>query len=647
MTRYAPIQALQWRHALQSREPAAGFASRLAALNGVGLGTFLRDMGIQHRGLDHGTEEAVRDVAALGGLADADAAALRRYTPRRLADERACTVAAERFGPGSVHRTYFRICPHCVAEDLARFEGPRAARPWLRLEWLIDHVRSCGRHQVALMDTKPIRRRFQTFDFAETIGAQVLPELDRLTGEAGRAPRSAYEDWIVARIDGTRDPANWLDDVPLSAGIAFCEGLGVSAIHPPKVRTAGFGRTEWAAAGAEGFLVASRGEDSVRELLERLVGAQAGTRGVLGLRDTYGYVYGLLHRAMSDPGLEKFRDAVRRHAFDTLPLEPGTDVLGVELEARRVHTVRSASLVSGAHSRTIRRMLVRKGVPEAAKGSGLRDHRVTVRAEEVEAALTKLKDAMTAPAVIEATGIPRLHLRSMIAQGFLATLTDSHKEAHAKHRVARTDVDALMQRLFAGAEQVGAPTGRQMTIMAARLAATASVDDIVGFVLRGELRWKGRLGREPRYEHLLVDADEITALIRKEPAMSGLTKAEVERLVPGIGTTSVNGLVALNVLDTAQEFSPEARRLVRVITRESAEAFRDRYVALGELCEWTGLHHKKVRQHLRQGGIEEAFPYESAGAFFYVRREIAGISALAGATATKPKGARASLVTRL
>lgn len=597
-----------------------GFASRLAALNGVNLATLLREMRVPHLEVDRGNENAVRDVAALGGLNIEKTEALIRYTPRRLAEDRAYVLGSERLDTGSVHRTHFRYCPHCVREDLERFDGPMAARPWLRVEWLIDHIRTCLRHDVVLLDAGTVCKRFQAPDFAETMGDQILPRIDDLIEGAIPSPHSGFEDWVVARIDGVRQSMTWLDEMPLRVGIAFCEALGVSSLHPPKIRTGSFSVTDWKNAAAEGFRIAARGEDAIVECLTRLVDAQVVERGVIGLRDTYGYLYGLLQRKAGDPDFEKALDILRRHAFDTLPLEAGTNVLGVVLERRRVHTVVSASRASGAHARTIRNLLGRKGVAAANFGSGLTDHRVTIRAEEVEPTLAKLPTALTAPRVVELTGIPRMHLRSMIAQGFLPTLTASDKVAHARHHLAPEDVDALMKRLFAGAEPVKAPTSRKVTIMTARQIATAHNDDLIAWLLEGKLGWKGRLGEEMRYENLLIDADELTELVRAEPEMTGLTNEHVVRFIPGLAKPSVPALVALGVLATAEEFSPEARRLVQVVTRESAEAFRARYAALGELCQITGLHHKRVRQRLRRVGVDEIFPYEEAGAFIYARQ---------------------------
>ena len=74
------------------------------------------------------------------------------------------------------------------------------------------------------------------------------------------------------------------------------------------------------------------GDESLRAFLKRLNDAQASARGVWGPRDTYGYAYGLLQKTLDDPSYGKLRDAVRRFAIETIPLEPGTDVLGALAE---------------------------------------------------------------------------------------------------------------------------------------------------------------------------------------------------------------------------------------------------------------------------------------------------------------------------
>jgi len=610
----APITPVSWRYPLERRETAAGFASRLAALNGRPMRYFLREMCIAPRDVDRGVETAIRTVAELGA---ADPDLLVRFTPTRL-DERRYEIADEPVDRLSINRTFFRYCPRCVAEDVAAFDGPRAARPWLRLEWTIDHIRSCDRHGILLEDATPIRRQFEPFDFAETM-VGILPTIEESSERAIPAKASPFQAWIVDRLEGRRAPGNWLDDLPLYVSMTFCEALGVSSLHPPKVRTGDFTALDWAAAADEGYRIASSGEDSVRILLARLNDAQSGTRGFWGLRDTYGYAYGLLQRTVADPSYAKLRDVIRRFAIDTVPLAPGTDVLGETLLEQRVHTIRTAAKASGAHARTMRNLFVLKGLAGDGDGSGLRDHRVTVTSGEIETLVDELKGALSTSKVLAMTGIPLPYLRAMIACGHLRTVTGSNERAYAKHRFRKSDVEEMMARLFEGAVAVDETAPGKAEIAEARHAAGCSTEAILGFVFEGRLSWKGLLGGRREYGCLLVDVEEVKRLTRSEPGKSGFTKLELAKFIPGLPTASIDKLITAGFLDVDEEFSPEARRMVPVITRESAERFKEKYVSLGELTQTHGLHHKQVRMLLRRSGIEAERDADEIGFFFYDR----------------------------
>lgn len=341
-----------------------------------------------------------------------------------------------------------------------------------------------------------------------------------------------------------------------------------------------------------------------------------------GPRDTYGYAYGLLQRTPDDPSYDRFRDAVRQFAIETMPIPAGTDVLGQVLEKQVVHTVRTAAKASGAHDRTIRRIFERNGLGMDTDGSDLRNHRVTVPAGEIERMVKQLKTALSTPAVIKATGIPRIHLNAIMAAGYLPTVTGSENHANAKHRFARSQVNAMMARLFDSAVDVTTPTPRQMPIMEARQAAVTSLEALLGMIWDGKLSWKGRLAGRTDYGALLVDADEIKALVRHEPSMTHLTRTEAMEFIPGFNRWALDGFIDEGLLHTTMEFSPEARREVEVIPRESAELVRRDFVTLGELRQISGLHLKQVKVLLRLAGIETAYDPEEFKAWIYDRNDV-------------------------
>lgn len=611
------INQLGWTRRLEHMEPAAGFGSRIAALNGHRLRPFLSEFGINPWQIDKGFERAVRTLAHVGR---ADPEALLRFTPTPGAHGQLSHIAGETLYRLQVHRTFFRYCPHCVAEDLKTFDGPKASRPWLRLAWTIGHFRSCDRHGVALVPAQPVRRRYEPFDFAETIEELVEPVLDEVLSGAAATKPSPFQRWLTARLEGRRDPSNWLDAVDLHAATTFAEALGVSILHPPKVGPTTLSERDWGAAADTGFEAAAGGPEALRAVLAELNKAQAHTRGFWGLRDTYGHAYGLLEKTLKDPAYAPFREAVRNFAMTTMPIAVGTDVLGKVVETQRVQTVRSVAMASGAHARTIRRYVERMGLVGDRATSGVTDHRALLPTGEIERIARDLKGALSTPKMREEYGIDRVHLTRLIALGHLVPVTDSAERRYGKHRFTRASVEEMLGRLFEGAVDVAEATGRRVPLGDARHLANCTLDEVFDLVFNGRLAWKGLLGGRREYGALLLDADELKRIVRDKPKRQCLTRAEFCAFVPGLGRKiTAQFLIDNRLVVETEEYSPDARRKIPVITMESAESFKARHVTLGEVMSARGLHHRHALAALARAGVEPLFDPGEAGCFIYER----------------------------
>jgi len=609
---------LTWRHPLETREPAAGFASRLAALNGLFLADFLRDMGIDTWALDTGDTEALRKLARLGGV---DLEALGRYTPTQTADRKHQIIAGQKFARLSVFRTYFRYCPHCLIEDLDRFEGPIAARPWLRVEWMIEPVRTCPAHDVMLIEADPEHQRFTSPDFCVTIG-KLMPSIREQADYAVRLHHSLFVDWIIDRLDGTSSPTDALADLPMYAVLELATAIGLSALHSSRIKTKTLTEQQWAAVTEEGFRILCGGQSALVALLGRLNEVLMDSRGAIGLRDAYGSLYTVLQKTIADPIYDRFRSTVREFAIQTLPLNPGTEIFGEVLEKPRVYSIHSASKASGVHVASLRKLFARKGLTDDEKTSALRDHRVLVRAEDVEEMLSGMKGSLSTPEVEAATGIPRMHLKALIAGGYLPTITSSAGKRKAKHSFTQQAVDGMLERIFEGAVPVETPTDRQRSIGDARRAADAKIDFVLSLIFEGKLAWKGLLGGKREYGAVLLDADEVTAIVRKGPEREGLIKGELLELIPGLNHVAVSSLIESGHFTVTQEFNKETRRTMPVITRQSAEAFKAEYVALGEVSRTTGLHPKVILKRLHKENILPTEDYGKISIFLYRRIEV-------------------------
>lgn len=592
-----------------------GYAARLAALNGVGLRTLLKDMSIDLDGLGRGDGRALDALAELRRLDRQGRLALGRHTPTHDVGDKAATVGTERFPPGSVLASATRICPHCVAEDLAMFEGPARARPWSRLEWVLDPLRVCRRHGSVLLHVEADATLRAGHDFSGTLARQVLPVLDRLRIEAVPSSGTAFPTWFVARLDGTRDAGNWLDDAPLPAASAFCEALGISVLHGPGTHPSSLGMADLAQATEQGYRIASQGPGDVEAALDDIVGRhRPGKRGSVGHEKVYGRVHVVLRTSLKDAGFEKFRHALREHAFARLPISPGTPFLGVRLGERRVHTQRSAAFSSGRSDAGLLRLV---GAEPQAGGRRLR-----IAVADFAAIVATVDDHLTAKDVAARTGFSVKQVGHLEEAGLLPVLPEADRNAGSKRRFLRPDVDAFMARLFRDAVPVANPAEPRMAVERVARTIRVGIVEILRLVLDGRLAWVGRNTTGERCDDLIIDRDEVLGVIQGEGSGDDVTERETVAMLGAVDPRNLWRLAKAGLLEWSPRYRPRDPHSVRAFTRASVEAFAAEYATLKEIADRMGLAPHQAMRRLDEAGIGDAARYDQVHMKLYRRRDL-------------------------
>jgi hypothetical protein len=600
-----------------------GYASRLAALNGVDLPLLLRDMRIDLDALGRGERRALDALAELRGLDPAERDALGRYTPSHAVGDKAVTVGEHRFQPGTALASATRVCPHCLAEDLARFEGPRHARPWSRLEWVLAPVRTCGVHGTMLLHVEAEVTLRAGHDFSATLARQVLPVLDRLRTEAAPASGTAFTHWFVARLDGA-GPGNWLDDVPLHAASAFCEALGISVLYGPGMHPSTMAMADLARAAEEGYRIAAQGADAIEGALDAIVGRHRfGKRGSVGHEKVYGRVHAVLRANLKDPAFEKPRHVLRGHAFARLPISPGTPFLGVRLGERRMHTQRSAAFSSGRSDAGLLRLV---GAESLADG-----RRLWITVEEFGAVVANVEDHLTARDVAARTGFSVKQVGYLEEAGLLRVLPEADRNAGLKRRFLRPDVDAFMARLFRDAVPVANPAEPRMTVERAAPGLRVGTIEILNLILDGRLAWVGRHTTGERYDDLLIDRDEVLRVVQGAGSADDVAEAEAAAILVGVDPRDLWRLARAGLIAWSPRYRPRDPRSVRAFTRASVEAFTAEYATLKEVAASAGLAPHQAMRLLREAGIGEAASYEQVRMKLYRRRDLAACPLVADA----------------
>src|SRR3546814_5063239 len=65
------------------------------------------------------------------------------------------------------------------------------------------------------------------------------------------------------------------------------------------------------------------------------------------------FPYPTLFRSAYDP----VREVIRQHIIETMPVGPSDHIFSIPVEARRVHSIRSAAQEAGAHPKRLRKLL--------------------------------------------------------------------------------------------------------------------------------------------------------------------------------------------------------------------------------------------------------------------------------------------------
>ena len=295
-------------------------------------------------------------------------------------------------------------------------------------------------------------------------------------------------------------------------------------------------------------------------------------------------------------------------------------MLGQVLEKRRVHTATSASAESKTCHETMRALFERTGIAPALDGSDRK--RLTFRVDEFEDRLREYGTALNVSEIRASTGIIHTHVLELISRGVIPALFGSRDVTRARHRVAVGDIESFMELLFRGAITVETPTRRQVTLGRACLVASTNIGDLVSLILAGELAWKGRLRGGRLYTDLLIDADELMMILQKDKTpRQSMTKGEIRAEMGGMSLKIANAMIAAGHLEVVKEFCPTARRQLPLVTRESFEAFRARYVTLDEIGQPRGMHWRVVRRTMASAGCLPAYVWDERGYAIYERTE--------------------------
>jgi hypothetical protein len=180
-------------------------------------------------------------------------------------------------------------------------------------------------------------------------------------------------------------------------------------------------------------------------------------------------------------------------------------------------------------------------------------------------------------------------------------------------------LDAFLARLLDGAKPASSVRRGQVSIPdAAKMACCGSIE-VVQLVLDGKLKRKWKLGSKRGYMSLLLDLEEVRALVRG-PDHGGLTGHAIsDRL--RVADCVAAALIKHGQLKSITVINPINRCPTVVVPAHEVERFEREFVSLFALARQRGRHFMAVKKELQHAGVEPVFNPRKIGATFYRRGE--------------------------
>jgi hypothetical protein len=607
------LDRLPFAPAHRSGEPPTAYVSRLAAAYGLAAKELCHDQGIGFLRLLQGEDAPIAKLAYLGSARSADlqASAFVRQGQFEIRHR------TQTFRRENLVLDRLDVCPRCLLDDIAR-AGRAAAdtAPFLRADWCLDAADTCPVHGRALVTLHVGRGPAYGFDFSNVLASQI-ERLGEMAQQAEPRAPTGLQTYLLARLDGRETDALYLDAMTAFAAIRTCEMLGAAACFGGRIQSDRLDRARLREARAAGFDIASTGEGAIHRLLETLTAAYLGARpqNDPAARLAFAALHNFLlvlptRRTWKDDAFTTLRATVRDFINANFPLKPGETVLGKPAAKTRVHSVCTLAKEIGAGKLRVRKLLQAAGVT----GPHTPDNAVF----DAQAGYDAVRDAQAGLSFRDAAtrlGVNLKQARLFAEAGLIKPVAESPLRLRA--RFAPAALDAFLARLLAGAATVRRKGTDHTTIPQTALRTSCQQTEIAELILAGKLKWIGRLGGKRDFTSILVKLAEVDAAIHGlDP--DTLSIAEFAKLAC-LKKQAAQLLVKRGIV--ASVTRKRAGHQVGRIPCGEVDAFKRRYVTLGELSRNRRKHHKAVLKSLEAEGISPVFDLGKARVRIYRRDE--------------------------
>jgi hypothetical protein len=419
--------------------------------------------------------------------------------------------------------------------------------------------------------------------------------LDALIDGLGLREVSPLQTYAVARLAGQPGPA-WLDSQSLDQAVRATELLGAAVEFGPGQKLVDMTPDQWDLAGRTGFAFTSDGEAGIRAALQQIYDGFDAKGSAPGPQKIFGNLYISVARSKSGKAPGDIARILREFIFETIPLADGYEIMGVALDRRRRHTVASLADEFDLDRRTLRHVLVAKGlVPKEAHA------RFAFDAEEGRQIASTVTRKITVISLPKALNCSRPLREQILAEGLLhpIALRDGKGTGHASKAVDARDVEFFLARLDDKAAVVDRTPDGLVPITKAANKVSAPAVEILHLILGGFLEDVVRVETETGIGGLRVNPDEVRPILTK--VMTGLSPREAFtalKIPLAAGWALTRPEPGAPQLDCVRIPCPNPDHCIVRFRPGDVAAFKSRFTTVARIAEVHNLQIKEVWSRL-------------------------------------------------
>lgn len=595
--------------AFDALESALSFAARLATFHTGGrLTAFLRDVGIGPMAMVSGEPEAVARLAEVSGT---DRAALDHNTPIRVG-KRAYRLRGQILPAEFFVRPKTAYCPACLHADDQTVRGHPAKVRRHRWFWALDVVRTCREHGIALVRLDKDFHDGELLELgyrAPAAGAALMAEI---AAQPAR-PVSPLQTYVVSRLEGQSGPA-WLDAQTLDCVVRAAELLGAVVAFGTSVNLAGLTDEQRDEAGRVGFSIMAQGEVGVRACLNRMFDAFEHGSSKPGPQKIFGRLYTAMSGARSLGKHGALTDILGEVIFERFALEAGTEVLGKTLPERRLHTVASLASEQGLDPRTLRKLLIARGlIPSDEQVHHAFDAKT---GRTVAAQMQRMVTVISLP---KALGCSRPLADLLMDDRLLTPLAGDRPDASGRTRkaVAQDEIDGVLARVAQAAPLVTTAPADFVPIAKAAERAKCRGVDVLHLLFGGHLLDAVRVEGKG-LAALRVDPVAVKALVRD--LLTGISSAKAFGILR-VPSEAGWALIDRGILPSWTLRSGRGDHIIHRFDAEEVAKVAATLISPSRSLELFGMGAAKFCRTMRHARIRPAFSHAEIGADLYHRAD--------------------------